>query len=93
MRVIVEQWVEWRLAGETEVLGENPPSAILSTKNYKWPDPGSNVDSRVGEPAPNRLSYDTAYESYLQLGLLKQHISLKMKWIPLMKYDYNGLEM
>jgi hypothetical protein len=25
MRVIVEQFVEWRLAGETEVLGENLP--------------------------------------------------------------------
>jgi hypothetical protein len=25
MRVIVEQLVEWRLAGETEVLGENLP--------------------------------------------------------------------
>jgi hypothetical protein len=25
MRVIVDQLVEWRLAGETEVLGENLP--------------------------------------------------------------------
>jgi hypothetical protein len=25
MRLIVEQLVEWRLAGETEVLGENLP--------------------------------------------------------------------
>jgi hypothetical protein len=25
MRVIMEQLVEWRLAGETEVLGENLP--------------------------------------------------------------------
>jgi hypothetical protein len=25
MRIIVEQLVEWRLAGETEVLGENLP--------------------------------------------------------------------
>jgi hypothetical protein len=25
MRVIVEQLMEWRLAGETEVLGENLP--------------------------------------------------------------------
>jgi hypothetical protein len=27
MRVIVEQLVEWRLAGETEVLGENLPQS------------------------------------------------------------------
>jgi hypothetical protein len=29
MRVIVEQLVEWRLAGETEVLGENLPPTPL----------------------------------------------------------------
>jgi hypothetical protein len=28
MRVIVEQLVEWRLAGETEVLGENLPQRL-----------------------------------------------------------------
>jgi hypothetical protein len=31
---IVEQTVEWELAGETEVLGENRPSATLSTTNH-----------------------------------------------------------
>jgi hypothetical protein len=33
MMVIVEKLVESRLAGETEVLGENLPSATLSTTN------------------------------------------------------------
>jgi hypothetical protein len=31
--MIVEQFVECELAGETEVLGENLPSATLSTTN------------------------------------------------------------
>jgi hypothetical protein len=57
MMVTVEQLVEWRLAGETEVLGENFPSATLSTTNPIWPNPG-----RRGEnPAINHLSYNTSY--------------------------------
>jgi hypothetical protein len=32
MRVIVEQLVEWRLAGETEVLGENLPHKSHMTR-------------------------------------------------------------
>jgi hypothetical protein len=57
MRVMVEQLVEWRLVGETEVLGENLPSATLSTTNPTWPDPSSNPGRRGGKPATNRLSY------------------------------------
>jgi hypothetical protein len=69
MRIIVEQLVEWRLAGETEVLGERScPSATLSTTNPTWPDPGSNPGRRGGKPATNRLSYGVAlrifFESY-----------------------------
>jgi hypothetical protein len=60
MRVIVEQLVEWRLAGETEVLGENLPSATLSTTNPTWPDPGSKPGRHGGKPATNRLSYGAA---------------------------------
>jgi hypothetical protein len=53
--------VEWRLAGETEVLGENLPQATLSTTNPTWPDPGSNPGRRGGKPAINRLSYGVAF--------------------------------
>jgi hypothetical protein len=56
----VEQSVEWELAGETEVLGENCPNATLSTTNPTWPDLGSNQGRRGGKPATNRLSYGTA---------------------------------
>jgi hypothetical protein len=61
-RVIVrmENSVEWRLTGETEVLGENLPRATLSTTNPTWPDLGSNPGRRGGKPATNRLSYGAA---------------------------------
>jgi hypothetical protein len=60
MMVIVELLVEWRLAEETEVLGENLPRATLLTTNLTWRDPGSNPGRRGGKPATNRLSYGMA---------------------------------
>jgi hypothetical protein len=59
--VTVEQLVEWRLAGETEVAEKTCPSATLSTTNPVWPDPGSNPGRRGGKPATNRLSYGAAF--------------------------------
>jgi hypothetical protein len=47
-------------AGETEVLGENLPSATLSTTNPTWIDPGANPGLRGERPATNRLSHGTA---------------------------------
>jgi hypothetical protein len=60
MMMSMEQPVEWELARETEVLGENLPSATLSTTYPTWPDLGSNPSHRGGKPATNLLSYDTA---------------------------------
>jgi hypothetical protein len=48
-------------AGETEELGENLPSATLSTTNHTWIDPGANPGLRGERPATNRLSHGTAY--------------------------------
>jgi hypothetical protein len=48
-------------AGETEVLGENLPSATLSTTNPTWIDPGTNPGLRGERPATNRLSHGTAH--------------------------------
>jgi phage-related protein len=60
MSVIMEQLVEWRLAGETEVLGEKVPQRHLSTTNPTWPDPGSNPGRSGGKQATNRFNYGAA---------------------------------
>jgi hypothetical protein len=52
VKMIVEKQLEGRLAGETEVLGENLPQ--------RHPDPGLNPGRRGGKPATNRLSYGAA---------------------------------
>jgi hypothetical protein len=55
MMTNVEQSVEWELAGETEILGENLTRATSSTTNPTW----HGLGRRRGKPATNRLSYDT----------------------------------
>jgi hypothetical protein len=56
----MEQWWNDIFAGETEVLGENLPSATLSTTNPTWIDLGTNPGLRGERPATNRLSHGTA---------------------------------
>jgi hypothetical protein len=58
--------MECRLAGETEVLGENLPQRhFYSSQNPTWPDPVLNPGRRGGKPATNRLSYGAAFELLL----------------------------
>jgi hypothetical protein len=53
--VIVEKLVEWRLARETEVLGENLPQRhFVHHKSHMTRPEGG------GKPATNRLSYGAA---------------------------------
>jgi hypothetical protein len=57
----VEKQMECRLAGETEVLGENLPQRhFCPSQNLTWPDSGLNAGRRGGKPATNRLSYGAA---------------------------------
>jgi hypothetical protein len=56
----MEQWWNDIFAGETEVLGENLPSATLSSTNPTWIDPVANPGLRGERPATNRLSRGTA---------------------------------
>jgi hypothetical protein len=60
--VIVEQLVEWRLTGETEVLGENLLQRHFVTKNPTWSDTGSNPGRRDEKPPINRLTYGAALD-------------------------------
>jgi hypothetical protein len=59
--IIVEKLVEWKLAWETEVLGENLAQChFRPSQNPTWPDPVLNTGRRRGKRATNRLSYGAA---------------------------------
>jgi hypothetical protein len=53
--------MECRLAGETEVLGENLPQRhFCPSQNPTWPDTGLNLGHCSGKLATNHLSYGMA---------------------------------
>jgi hypothetical protein len=69
VKMIVEKQMECRLAGETEVLGENLAQRhFCPSQNPTWPDPGLNPGRRGGKPATNRLSYGAAFPINLLLN-------------------------
>jgi hypothetical protein len=54
--------MESRLAGETEVLGENLPQRhFCQLQNPTRQEPDLNPGRRGGKPATNRLSYGAAF--------------------------------
>jgi hypothetical protein len=57
---MMENLVEWRLAGETEVLGENLTERHFVDHKSHLSHSGSNSDRRFWKPATNRLSYGAA---------------------------------
>jgi hypothetical protein len=61
MIVIMEQLMEWELAGETEILGENLPQCHFVHHKSHMTSPDSKPGRRGGMPATNPLSYGTAY--------------------------------
>jgi hypothetical protein len=50
VRVIVEQLVEWRLAAETEVLGENPPQLHFVHHKSHLTRPGIELTHKISMP-------------------------------------------
>jgi hypothetical protein len=64
VRMIVEK-MECRLAGKTEVFGENlPQRQFCPSQNPTWPDPGLNPGRRGGKSATSRLSYGAASTAF-----------------------------
>jgi hypothetical protein len=58
--VIVEKLVKWRLAGETEVLGENLPQNHFVHHKSHMDRPGFEPGPPRWEARANRLSYGAA---------------------------------
>jgi hypothetical protein len=48
--------MEWELTGETDMLKETDPNAILSTTNPTWLNLGSNLSCHSGKLATNCLT-------------------------------------
>jgi hypothetical protein len=58
--MMMEKLVEWWMAGEIEVLGENLPQCRFVQHKPHMLCPDANPGRRGGKPATNRLSYGTA---------------------------------
>jgi hypothetical protein len=70
MKMIVESMMECRLAGETEVLGENLPQLTFVHHKIPRAHPGLNPGRRGGKPATNRLSYGAAIKIILIITVI-----------------------
>jgi hypothetical protein len=63
MRMIVKQLVEWRLAGETEVLGENLPQRHFVNHKSHMTRPG--LELRAAAVGSQRLSSQVTVISWV----------------------------
>jgi hypothetical protein len=65
MEILVE-----RLAGETEVLGENLPHCLFVHHTHPTRCADAKPGRRDGKPATNRLSYGTAFTEVTIAGIV-----------------------
>jgi hypothetical protein len=72
MMMIVEHLVDRRLAGETEVLGENLPQRHFVQHTSQ----ARTRAHRRGKPATNPLSYDVAYVKCYREQLINFYLNI-----------------
>jgi hypothetical protein len=86
--MIVEKQIECRLAGETEVLGENLPQRhFCPSQNPTWPG------RRGGKPAINRLSYVAAYNWFNNAKSDTDHRKSNGRWKAYNEWIWNDEEV
>jgi hypothetical protein len=84
----MENLVEWRLAGETEVFGEYLPPCHFVHHKFHLLNLGSNPGRRGGKPATNRSSYGSdILQLNLRFFLFTKKIHLTLVW----KYNFYTL--
>jgi hypothetical protein len=75
VKTIVEKKMECRLAGKTEVLGENLSQRhFCPSQNLTWPNPGLNPGRRGGKPATNRLRSRFLFRREPKTSLLQSSV-------------------
>jgi hypothetical protein len=80
--------VGWKLAGETEVLGENLPQR--HSVHHKIPHDQTRArtpDRRGGKPATNRFSYGAAIRTVLQQSAFSELNKFIWERLESVKYD------
>jgi hypothetical protein len=75
----LEQLVEWKLAGETEVLRRKPtPASLCPPQNPTWQTRSRTPERSGGKPAINRLSYGTAFFSPISSPLTTRRVTVEV---------------